>query len=186
VQQPDPAKETLNALATARATIDRLSAPSEPGIYALFLAGRTSLPGLTIDGGEPIYIGLSTNLAQREFATHFSVRSGFSTIRRSLGALLKDELRLRARARGRGLTEQDISCYCFTPDGEERLTIWMRSNVHVSVQPFEDYRSFEKRLIALAEPPLNLTGWKNPDAAEIKRLRKVCADEARLSRNLSI
>jgi hypothetical protein len=31
----------------------------------------------------------------------------------------------------------------------------------------------------LAQPSLNLTGWSNPHAAEIKALRKACVDEAR-------
>ena len=39
----------------------------------------------------------------------------------------------------------------------------------------------EKELISVLKPVLNLTGWKNPEREEIKRLRKVCADEARAS-----
>jgi hypothetical protein len=41
----------------------------------------------------------------------------------------------------------------------------------------------EAELIALAQPPLNLTGWPNPHAKELKALRKLCADEARRTRS---
>jgi hypothetical protein len=43
---------------------------------------------------------------------------------------------------------------------------------------FDDLQAHEAQLIALACPPLNLTGWKNPEARAIRELRKV-ADQAR-------
>jgi len=142
--------------------------------------GRRPIPGISGHPDRPIYIGSSTNLAQREFETHFrSTATGFSTIRRTLGALLKERLGLVARPRGQGKTKQDFYCYRFELDGEDRLTDWMTGNIHVAVQPISDYISAERELTATAQPPLNLTGWANPDASEIKRRRKVCADEAR-------
>jgi hypothetical protein len=41
------------------------------------------------------------------------------------------------------------------------------------------WSSPERELIRLAEPPLNLTGWANANAADIRRLRRACAVEAR-------
>jgi len=45
-----------------------------------------------------------------------------------------------------------------------------------------DVAAQEKELIALMEPPLNLTGWPNPQRALIKRLRAECVDEATRNR----
>lgn len=168
------------ALQASQAPIDRLRSPSEPGVYALFLANKVMLPGLSVPPNGLIYVGLSGGLAKRQFDTHFSSKqTGFSAIRRSLGALLKEQLRLIARPRGRGKAPQDLSCYRFEPDGEERLTEWMREHIHVAVHPSHDYQAIEGELISLTRPSLNLKGFANPDAREIKRLRKVCADEAR-------
>jgi hypothetical protein len=42
----------------------------------------------------------------------------------------------------------------------------------------------ERDLIASLEPPLNLTGWRNPQKALIRDLRRRCAAEAQLSRTV--
>ena len=96
-----------------------------------------------------------------------------------MGALLKERLDLVALPRGQGKSPQDFYCYRFDLDGEDRLTDWMIANIHVAVQPTGEYVAAERELTGRAQPPLNLIGWANPDAIEIKRRRKVCADEAR-------
>ena len=115
--------QVFRELGASKAPIDELRAPSEPGVYAWFLKDGVTLPGFVVPYDRLIYIGSSSSLAQRQYETHFSSRqTGFSTVRRTLGALLKEELRLVARPRGRGTTPQDFYCYRFEPDGEERLT----------------------------------------------------------------
>jgi len=127
-----------------------------------------------------IYIGLSTNLASREFEHHFSSqRTGFSTLRRSLGAVLKNELKLKAIPRAAGTSSSNVTNYSFADDGNTRLTTWMCEHLEVGVHASARYHELEGSLIAKLEPLLNLTKWMNPDRAELKRLRKVCADEAR-------
>lgn len=175
----------LQILQSSQTSIDQLKAPSEPGVYALFLLEGVTLGGFSTQLDKPIYIGQSGNLAEREFDTHFSSKgSGFSTVRRSLGALLKDDLRLVARPRSRGTSPRDYYCYRFKSDGEDRLTEWMQKNIHVAVQAIslDEYQDIEAELIATARPLLNLTGWTNPNSREIKRKRKICADEARRTR----
>jgi GIY-YIG catalytic domain len=174
------ANSLLQNLSATKKPIGQLSAPPEPGIYALFAGDGSAIPGISGDPDRPIYIGSSTNLAQREFETHFrSTSTGFSTIRRTLGALLEERLDLVARPRGQGKTRQDFYCYRFELDGEDRLTDWMTANIHVAVQPTGEYVAAERELTGRAQPPLNLSGWANPDAVEIKRRSKACADEAR-------
>lgn len=174
-------RDVLAALEKSRASIERVRAPSLPGVYAIFLNGRSELP---LRDGAPnglIYIGMSGNLAVREYDMHFSSRNtGFSTLRRSIGALLKEELALVAIPRGSGRAESNYRNYRFKPDGEDRLTAWMNENLEVGVYPTEgDHEAVEKVLIAALQPPLCLTGWPNPQAGFIKARRKVCADEAR-------
>jgi hypothetical protein len=117
--------------------------------------------------------------------TSAAAGSGFSTLRRSLGALLKDELKLTAQPRGPGSSEQNLRCYRFDDPGEQRLTDWMRRHLRIAVatHPAPAPEQVEAELIALAQPPLNLTGWPNPHAKELKALRKSCADAARRTRS---
>ena len=173
--------DILAALERSRASIDRGQAPSSPGVYGIFLRDRSELQ---LRDGLPnglIYIGMSGNLAAREYDMHFSSRNtGFSTLRRSIGALLKEELALVAMPRGSGRTESNYRNYRFKPDGEDRLTSWMMENLEVGIYPTGgDHEAVEKVLIAALQPPLCLTGWPNPEAGFIKALRKLCADDAR-------
>jgi hypothetical protein len=170
--------DVLKGLEMRRCPISELDATPKPGVYALFLDGE-SLGGVPVGVEGLVYVGTSINLAQREFDTHFSPRgTGFSTVRRSFGAILKKELGLKARPRGRGLKRQDLLCYVFDPSGEERLTRWMHENVRVAVYPTVEHRAAEDKLVPLAEPLLNLNKWKNPYRTEIMRLRAACVDEA--------
>ena len=170
----------LRALQLSRVSISRLSVPSKSGVYALFLVGQTTLHGFSIPSDQPVYIGSSSNLAERELGTHFNSKgTGFSTVRRSLGALLKNDLQLIAQPRGQGKTKQDFYCYRFNSDGEDRLTKWINQHIHVGAKPIGDYKAIEKELIKIACPLLNLKGWSNQYTSEIQRLRKACADEAR-------
>ena len=174
------AGEILDALRAAAVPLDDVDAPSEPGVYAWFLDDPRVLPAIPDQGSDPVYVGLSSNLAVREYDTHFKAgQSGFSTLRRSLGALLKDELQLRARPRGTGASESNYTNYRFDDTGEAALSAWMREHLRVAVHPCTDGDAIETELIALACPPLNLTKWANPHAAEIRAKRKACAEEAK-------
>ena len=70
-------------------------------------------------------------------------------------------------------------------DGETRLTDWMCSHLEVGIHASGKYLELENLLVPELRPLLNLTKWPNPHRAEIKRLRKVCADEARAARRRS-
>ncbi len=172
----------LAQLSDRRSRLDLLDAPAASGVYAFFIRDG-ALPGLQCGSGECLYIGLSSNLAQREFETHFRAGgSGFSTLRRSLGALLIDELDLRPEPRSAGASDTNYRNYRFGETGEERLSTWMRGHLDVAVHPAADPQPLERELVVLAGPPLNLTHWPNPDARMIKAARKRCADAARNAR----
>lgn len=174
------AEYALRRLADNATRLEHLEAPAAAGVYAYFLAGGTALPGVSNPGGGPVYVGVSGNLAQREFNTHFVAgQTGFSTLRRSIGAILKDQLHLRARPRGTGISKTNFTNYRFDDTGEQRLSAWMHEQLRVAVARVDEPDALERELIALACPPLNLRGWPNPEARTIRALRKACADEAR-------
>jgi hypothetical protein len=175
-------KHIAQELREARCPIDRLRVPAQPGVYGIFLT-MTSLGHFPVPEDGLIYVGISGNLAEREFDSHFnSGGTGFSTLRRSLGAILKCNLALRARPRSPGPSETNFRCYCFNPEGEAQLSAWMHTNLEVGVALVGSPGAIEDELIPQLEPLLNLTKWRNPWAREIKALRKACADEARRTR----
>ncbi len=151
----------------------------EPGIYAIFATLPECLPGIVLPPSGLLYLGQSGDLAERN---HFTMRhSGFSSPRRSLGALLKSPLRLNAEPRSSGRSERNYRNYRFAGGGEERLTAWMQRHLRCAVYPFSgDTEDLKKRLIKENEPPLNLTHWRNPQRTQIENLRKACRQEAKL------
>lgn len=150
--------------------------PPKAGVYGILL-NASSLPGLDCEG--LVYIGKARNLARRgHFETDNTSRS---TLRRTLGALLKRAIRLRAYARN----PNDASHYRFNENGEKALTEWMNSNLHIGFSiVVDDIDEIEKRLIRYCEPALNLSHWMNPQSARIRDLRNKCSEEAR--RNLTV
>ena len=100
-----------------------------PGLYAWWdLDG--ALHGLWPDGlapvstARPIYVGQArTSFADRATKMHLRT-SRLSTLRRSLASLLADRLDLADGAR---LARRHPAMFSLRPDGEERLTAWMRA-----------------------------------------------------------
>jgi hypothetical protein len=149
------------------------------GVYGVFAKNGDCLPDVDLPRGGLVYIGLSSDLEQRN---HFKARhSGFSSPRRSIGAILKKALNLTAIPRAPGLSETNYKNFRFAEDGEDRLTQWMRVNLEYSIYPFDgDVDELERRLIVENEPPLNLIKWRNPQNQKIRALRKACIEEAKL------
>lgn len=173
--------EVIAKLRSSRRALSELVVDSEPGVYAFFLKPGASLRCGPVCLGEAVYVGRSSNLAKRQLYVHFSSdNTGFSTLRRSIGALLKDCLDLRSAPRAPGSSETNYRNYCFQPEGEVRLTGWMHANLEIGVCPLPTgYEEIEEALISELQPPLCLKGWPNPIARPTKSLRKLCADEAR-------
>lgn len=153
--------------------------PKDPGVYLVYTDTRIGSLNWNPSSGAA-YIGKADNGLRRRLEREHHGDTGRSTLRRTLGALLKDELHLVARAR-RSKSEPkaiNFTNYEFEPDGDGRLTQWIGDHISVLV---EVGRRAERELSVIAEhqPPLNLTGWLNPLAPEIKAARRMCADEAR-------
>jgi hypothetical protein len=116
-----------------------------------------------------------------EVRNHFAHGySGFSSPRRMIGALLKEELRLVAIRRGTGPSPRNIAKFRFPDDGEHRLSAWVDRHLLYGLAPVNgDVRGIERPLIGELRPPLNLTNWPNPEAAHLRSLRRPYRDEAR-------
>lgn len=163
----------------ARAVAPSLApAISSAGAYAVILANPESMPTVVPGRQGLLYVGMTDQaLDARNHFLH--AHSGFSTLRRSLGALLKEALSLKAIPRGPGSSKSNVRNYRFTDEGERALTEWMNGHLLLTqVAVDADLSAFEDDLIALLEPPLNLKGWPNSQRDMVKRLRAACAAEA--------
>lgn len=167
--------ETLLALSCAPSDLAPLQGS---GVYAYCLRMADALPSITTSESGILYVGMTEDgLDARNHVNH--AHSGFSTFRRSLGAILKAELDLRALPRSSGKSKSNVRCYRFDERGEAALTSWMQSNLLIAQAEVEgDVAACEHELITLLQPPLNLKGWANPQAPRVKALRAACMREA--------
>jgi hypothetical protein len=166
------------ALLSRSVAPSKLTPPKGSGVYAYYTRHADCLPQLASGPNGIIYVGMTEQgLDARNHVTHS--HSGFSTFRRSLGALLKDDLDLCARPRSSGASISNTRCYRFDEAGEKPLSEWMEANLLCAqIEAETEVASIEGYLIQTLEPPLNLQGWRNPQAAAVKVLRAVCVAEA--------
>ncbi len=148
------------------------------GAYAMFAKNLDCLPGVTIPPSGVVYIGMSSRL---ELGDHFTARHiGFSTVCRSLGAILRKELGLFAEPRSKGESRTNYRNFRFKDDGERHLSRWMQLNMEYSVVELEgDLSELETCLISQNEPPLNLTKFENNQKKLVQSLGNKCKEEAR-------
>lgn len=175
-------ESALKQLREGRVPITQLRTVPSSGVYALFLYTSPSLGAFQAGRDGLVYIGKTSDLEQRNLRTHFfSKNSGFSSPRRSLGAILKSQLELTAQQRSPGMSDTNFTNYAFAPGGEERLSRWMEANLLVStvVLPAGEETVMEEKMLRIERPVLNLTGCENPHRQVIMSLRKNCANQAR-------
>lgn len=151
-------------------------------VYGVYLAPGQSMPGIAVPDSGLLYIGKTeTGTAPQEHFDPPGRDSGTSTERRTLGALLKEDLDLTAQPGSFGIDGGNVSSYCFSPSGEARLSDWVRTSLLVSRLPFSgDLALAESLLVGHLEPPLNITNWHNPQRGHIMAQRRICAEEALL------
>jgi hypothetical protein len=164
--------------------------PASPGVYGWWfrnLPAPVDIQGCIRNGGLPLlYIGISPsrppsnggapsrqNLRKR-LRQHYDRSAEASTLRRTLGCLLADELGLQLRrvgSTGRRTT--------FT-DGEQVLSAWMAENAFVSWVVRDRPWELEDALIDGLELPLNLKGnSRSAFHPALTRARARCLAEAR-------
>lgn len=174
-------------LANQKKFADHENFSSLPGIYAFFFNGGF-LPNIESEilENEIIYIGKTeSSQKKRNAQTHFkSGKTGSSTVRKSIGSILKEEMQLMPIPRNdTDFARGRLSHFKFDERSEIKLTDWMKSHLSVSYfefpKPKQEIEDLETSLIHHLVPILNID--KNPENTfkdKLKTLRKNCAREA--------
>jgi hypothetical protein len=171
------------------------SVPTRPGVYAFFF--NEPPPGIDtsnchwVDQHALLYVGIApkpppsngrapsrSNLRQR-LRTHYFGNAAGSTLRRTLGCLLSDQLGVKLRRVGRG------GRYTFTNPGEQLLDDWMRR--HAFVTWVENSVPWEQEVRLLSSGlrlPLNVDS--NPWLEAVALVRAVRLKARQLADELDI
>ena len=176
----------LMGLAPERSlAIDEVDAPNAPGLYAVHgsTAAWAALGLGAPPDARPLYVGKAEDsLAARDVRTHFETgKTGSSTLRRSLAARLADQLDLVAMPRNPARPGY-FSNYGLEPEGDARLTTWMRAHLTLAVWPAPPgtvLATVEGALITRLSPPLNLAGVETPWSSMVSTARARMAAAAR-------
>ncbi|GGP02048.1 hypothetical protein GCM10010992_04870 [Cloacibacterium rupense] len=174
--------------ANAKGFNEHITYPDCPGIYAFFLNESSYLK----EFGKPnqtLYVGIAKNsLKDRDFGNHFNSKStGSSTLRRSIGAILKEEFSLIAFSRNGTNSKRELLNYKFNEEGERLLTDWMTANLIIGYWEdensisYSELRDWEKKVIKFLKPTLDLdkrTRNYNIFADKLDGLRQICRAEA--------
>lgn len=164
-----------------------LNYPSVAGIYAFFLADNSNLHDFG-KVGQIIYIGIAKDsLHKRDFNQHFKTgKTGSSTVRRSVGAILKKKLNLTAIPRGEKHDKRRYRYYKFVE--EQILTDWLNKNIKIGYWipeqtiTYKELRNIEKQITIELKPTLDLdnrTRKFNPFANKLNSFKEVCIEEAK-------
>ena len=167
--------------------------PSDPGVYAWFFQNPPSIipidDCLERDGLTLLYVGISPKPVTKSGKAspqrlrhrvryHFQGNAEGSTLRLSLGCLLKSDLEIQLRRVGSGRR------MTFTPYGEEALSEWMDKNAFVTWITHEEPWVLEHTLIESLSLPLNIQD--NSHHPFQKTLKAVRSDARSTAKDISI
>lgn len=166
----------LTGLRDGRVAVEERSFPNAPGLYALYGsrevwgALKLELPDFDV---RPLYVGKAErSLKRRDFTTHFATgKTGWSTLRRALAALLNMRAALRNSAKPARPTH-----YGLHEDDEKTLTEWMMQRLEIAVwekpADCENLGDLEKAVLQSLKPPLNVKDNESPWRAQVSAARK--------------
>lgn len=176
----------LDALAGQRYS-PALSLPSSalsPGIYAIF-GDEAAWSDLGL--GEPVadlplYVGKAEDsLAKRDAKEHFSDGyTGRSTVRRSVAALLRQDLGLTGVPRNLACPA-NFANFALMPADDAKVTLWMKDRLQLALWPSDGselLKDVEEKVLRRLDPPLNLTHVNHRWKARIMHERSVMARQA--------
>jgi hypothetical protein len=163
--------------------------PARPGVYGWWFRRWPSLVAADrccrYEGLALLYAGISPDrppgngrpASRQSLATriryHYTGNAEGSTLRKTLGCLLADDLGIQLRRVGSG-TRMTFGA------GEQVLSAWMAENAFVSCVVREAPWELEDDLIAALDLPLNLKGnQRNPFHRVLSQARAQCVAQAR-------
>jgi len=170
-------KIILHLIKNAKPFLEIDSFSDSPGIYAFFFYGDDfPLAGYSPKKGEIIYIGKTeSSQKKRDADTHFaSGKTGSSTVRKSFGSLLREELGLKPIPRGQAdINVGRTAAFKFNDESEAILTNWMKNNLGLSFFEYnkegKEISKLEEALIRQVIPVINID--KNPNSLYIRDLK---------------
>ena len=153
--------------------------PRSPGLYAIYGASHVWQElGLGKPGDDrPLYVGKSeSSLADRDIKQHFGDgRTGSSTVRRSVAALLRERLGLHPQPRNPA-KPADFDRYALSAPEDAKLTAWMRGHLMISVWPAlkldQPLAVIEKEILKAWNPPLNLTHVERTSLTDLLKAKR--------------
>ena len=171
---------------TKRFVSEHKDYPKNSGIYAFYLSDNSTLFEFG-KGGQLIYVGIAKDsIHDRDLNQHFKTgQTGRSTLRRSIGAILKSELNLTAIPRGTENDTKRFENYKFKD--EQALSDWMSSHIQIGYWipenniSYSKLREIEKSITIDLKPTLDLdirTRRFNVYANKLEKLRNICKIEA--------
>lgn len=159
---------------------DVRTAPASPGIYGWWVArGALDVPDASYqerDGHQLLYVGISPRRAassgtiRKRLIQHMTGNASQSTLRRTLGVLLTEQLGLTLGIYGGRPT--------FGPDGEPHITAWLHENAKVAWVVDPAPWAVEDELLGSSVLALNLDGRSDDFARSISVKRTTALAEA--------
>lgn len=176
--------EIISALESSRVSTLGATPPNVPGLLATSLTDAAKLMVQEKRLRGTIYIGRTKDICKRAMNQHFKTgATDRSTLRRTLGAILRDQLSLVAIPTKSNRTSKPFNDYVFDSDGEERLTKWMECNLLISWSPVNcQLQEKKKSVIKAVKPPLCLQFFANPYKSAIKEYIRYCVTEAKAAK----
>jgi hypothetical protein len=142
------------------------------GVYAWWFKNTPTFVPLdgTRRSGELalLYVGTSKRPLWNRLAEHLRDDASRSTLRRSIGCLLAEQLRLELE-----VTRVSRMSHChfgFGSSGEYALSRWLDENARVSWVQHDQPLPLEKCLIKTLTLPINVRGNNHPFATQLDRL----------------
>lgn len=163
--------------------IGEIELPKFPGCYVLVVdsEGVEALGFNRKARRAALYVGKAEDNIRNRVNDHLLVGgSGSSSIRRSIGALLREQYDFNPQPRSRKRSDSKrFTNYKFDRKGEEIISDWIFAYVYFLSVKSSNPKETEDLLVSEHHPLLNLTGWPNPERAIIKSERAECARLAR-------
>lgn len=183
-------EEIIQHLITSRRKyLEVLTFSKSPGIYAIFFCGENfPIKNIKPAPDKVIYLGKTeSSQEKRDAKTHFkSGKTGSSTLRKSIGSLLRNEYSLKPIIRNDSdITKRRFSHFKFDENSEEVITNWMQNNLSLSFYEYPEsgnkIKELETKLIQKLIPLLNID--KNPLNPYLDLLKKMRRESGQIALN---